>query len=67
MKPQVNDIVLVTGSMSIPEEFLGSYGRITAVSGNKVNLQIKERNNDIEGLSYVAYIDDLQKVGKITI
>jgi hypothetical protein len=63
--PRVNDIVQITGSISVPEEYKGFFARVTAVSGNKVNIQIKEKINGTQGVSYTAYIDDLQKVGEL--
>lgn len=58
------DIVAVIGYDSIPKSFLGSYGRVTDVSEEKIFVEFKIQVNAYGSLTHSAYPKDLYVVGR---
>jgi hypothetical protein len=59
------DIVVVIGSQSIPDKFLGQYGQVVNDYDGKVNVQLFKAVGSKGSLSHTAYTSDLIKVGEI--
>jgi hypothetical protein len=63
---EYGDIVVVIGSESIPESFLGSYGMITDyVTDYKCVVEFKRSIDSIGSLSHTAKLSDLKKIASI--
>ena len=60
----IGDIVVIVGSESIPDKFLGMYGRITDGDDYKVVVELIQRTKWKGSLSHTAKISDLVKVGE---
>jgi hypothetical protein len=61
---KINDIVLITGSKSIPKTWLGSKGRITDDNPYKVTVLLIEGTETTGSFSHTAIREDLLKVGE---
>ena len=59
---KIGDIVVVTGSESIPELFLGKYGEVTEDWGYKVVVEFEQSTETMGSLSHTAYPSDLKVV-----
>jgi hypothetical protein len=64
MEIKVNDIVMVIGKKSIPDDFMGQYGRVKALNSHKVNVELYASIGGKGSLSHTAYPEDLKVVGK---
>lgn len=63
---KIGDIVVVIGSESIPQMYLGRYGEVTAVWGErKVEVKLVRGVKVKGGLYHTANLDDLERVGHI--
>lgn len=61
------DIVIITGTESMPTAFLGRYGKVTdSDSDFKVVVEIQVGLNGHGALSHTAFRKDLEKVGEVT-
>jgi hypothetical protein len=61
----IGDIVIVVRSLSIPEQFLGQYGKVTSVYGGKVNVELFSKIGTRGSLSHTSYPNDLLRIGKV--
>lgn len=59
----IGDIVIVIGTESLPEDFLGKYGRIDDVNEYKVTVEFNKRVGRRGSLKHTAFATDLIKVG----
>lgn len=60
----IGDIVVVIGTESLPEHFLGIYGRIDDVNDYKVTVEFIKRVGNVGSLKHTAFATDLIKVGE---
>lgn len=60
----IGDIVMVVGSKSLPEDFLGRYGRIDDDHEYKVTVEFNKRVGGRGSMKHTAFREDLIKVGE---
>jgi hypothetical protein len=66
----IDDIVVIIDSKSIPESFLGRYGLVIDVydydGDSKVLIRFNQQIKHIGSLSHTARASDLEKIGEAT-
>jgi hypothetical protein len=60
----IGDIVVVIGTESVPESFLGRYGRVEDVNDYKVSVEFNQRVGSMGSLIHTVYPSELIKVGE---
>lgn len=61
---KIGDIVMVVGSESIPDMYLGNYGVITEDYGYKLGVELAGRVGRRGALVHTATENDLKKIGE---
>jgi len=62
---KIGDIVMIVGSESIPECYLGNYGVITEDYDYKLSVEISGRVGRRGRLTHTAKPSDLKKIGEL--
>ena len=62
----IGDIVVIVGSESIPDKFLGMYGRVTDCNDYKAIVELIQRTKWKGALLHTAKLSDIVKVGEGT-
>lgn len=66
---KIGDVVVVVGTQSLPESFLGRYGIVTLGDNEceKIFVEFYMSVRGVGGLTHTAYITDLKKIGEINL